>query len=99
MYAHLCYFTYYIIIIIDSKPNKLQLIRLLTPLAYKWKEIGEALDIRHQALISLHQSHFNDEQKLSDDFGSYAQVHSKEMWIAGQFYWRRINRGCHERAT
>ena len=63
IYAHLCYFTYYIIIIIDSKPNKLH---LLTPLAYKWKETGKALDIRHQALMSLHQSHFSNEQKLSD---------------------------------
>ena len=73
--AHLCYFTYYIIIIIDSKPNKLQLMRLLTPLAYKWKEIGEALDIRHQALMSLHQIHFSDEQKLSDVL---------QLWIDGQ---------------
>ena len=60
---------------LDSKPNKLQLIRLLTPLAYKWKEIGEALDIRHQALMSLHQSHFSDEQKLSDVL---------QLWIDGQ---------------
>ena len=55
---------YILCIIIDSKPDKLQLICLLIPIAYKWKEIGEALEIRHGALTSLHQSNFSDEQKL-----------------------------------
>ena len=66
---------YILYIIIDSKPDKLQLIRLLTPIAYKWKEIGEALEIRHGALMSLHQSHFSDEQKLSNVL---------QLWIDGQ---------------
>ena len=66
---------YILYIIIDSKPDKLQLIRLLTPIAYKWKEIGEALKIRHGALMSLHQSNFSDEQKLSDVV---------QLWIDGQ---------------
>ena len=66
---------YILYIIIDSKPDKLQLIRLLTPIAYKWKEIGEALEIRHGALMSLHQSNFSDEQKLSNVL---------QLWIDGQ---------------
>lgn len=66
---------YILYFIIDSKPEKLQLIRLLTPIAYKWKEIGEALEIKHGALMSLHQSHFTDEQKLSNVL---------QLWIDGQ---------------
>ena len=66
---------YILYIIIDSKPNKLQLIRLLTPIAYKWKEIGEALEIRHGVLMSLHQSNFSDKQKLSSVL---------QLWIDGQ---------------
>ena len=66
---------YILYIIIDSKPDKLQLIRLLTPIAYKWREIGEALEIRHGALMSLHQRNFSDKQKLSNVL---------QLWIDGQ---------------
>ena len=65
----------YVIIIIESKPEKLQLMRLLSPIAYKWKEIGEALEVKHGALMSLHMSHFSDEQKLSNVL---------QLWIDGQ---------------
>ena len=61
---------YILYIIIDSKPDKLQLIRLLTPIAYK-----EALEISHGALMSLHQSNISDEQKLSNVL---------QLWIDGQ---------------
>ena len=42
------------------------LIRLLTPIAYKWQELGEALQLEYSALMSLQQNFYTDEKRLSE---------------------------------
>ena len=44
----------------------MDLIRLLTPIAYKWQELGEALKLEYGALMSLQQNFNSDEKRLSE---------------------------------
>lgn len=51
---------------VENKPDKLDLIRLLTPIAYQWQELGEALKLEYGALMSLRQNLYTDEKRLSE---------------------------------
>ena len=53
MFLRLLYSQYYIHYFAESKPDKIQLFRLLSPIVYKWYEIGETLNIDYTDLISL----------------------------------------------
>ena len=44
----------------------MDLIRLLTPIAYKWQELGEALQLEYSTLMSLKQNLYTDEKRLSE---------------------------------
>lgn len=44
----------------------MDLIRLLTPIAYQWQELGEALELEYGSLMSLQQNVYNDEKRLSE---------------------------------
>ena len=59
----------------ESKPDKIHLFRLLSPIAYKWYEIGEALNIDYGELMSLQQNHFSDKRRLSEVL---------QLWIDGR---------------
>ena len=66
---------FYIHYFAESKPDKVQVFRLLSPIAYKWYEIGEALNIDYGDLMSLQQSYFSDKRRLSEVF---------QLWIDGR---------------
>ena len=59
----------------ESKPDKIELFRLLCPIVYKWYEIGEALNVDYAALMSLQQTHFSDNRKLLEVL---------QLWIDGR---------------
>ena len=49
------------------KPEKLDLLRLLTPVAYKWRQIGEALRIDYGILKSIqHDPVYSNDDRLSE---------------------------------
>ena len=60
----ICY--YGVCLFLDPKPDKLDLIYLLTPIAYKWFELGEALNLQYGALMSIQQNHYTDEKRLCE---------------------------------
>ena len=59
-----CY--YGVSLFLENKPDKLDLIYLLNPIAYKWLELGEALKIEYGALMSIRQNHYTDEKRLCE---------------------------------
>ena len=49
------------------KPEKLDLLRLLTPVAYNWRQIGEALRIDYGILKSIqHDPVYSNDDRLSE---------------------------------
>ena len=51
----------------DKEPKKVHLQRVLGPIEYKWREIGEALEIPDGRIQSIdHDARYNDTRKLSE---------------------------------
>ena len=53
-------------VIVESKPEKLDLMRLLNPVAYNWRQLGEALGIKYGDLESILNNRFRDPDRLSE---------------------------------
>ena len=51
----------------DKEPKKAHLQNILGPIEYKWREIGEALEIPNGRIQSIdHNARYNDTRKLSE---------------------------------
>ena len=57
----------YLYFYVDKKPQRLDLQRLLAPIEYQWRVIGEALQIKHGAIKSLeYNPSYTDTLRLSE---------------------------------
>ena len=53
-------------VILETKPEKLDLMCLLNPVAYNWRQLGEALSIKYGDLESILNNRFRDLDRLSE---------------------------------
>ena len=60
MSFHILYIT------VESKPEKRDLMCLLNPVAYNWRQLGEALGIKYGDLESILNNRFRDPDRLSE---------------------------------
>ena len=57
----------YFFLCLETHPKKLHLQQALAPIKYKWRQIGESLEISHSTIQSINRNtQYDDTLKLSD---------------------------------